>query len=222
MRNIFILIFICVGLSSCSTDDYSCDPEINKWVSDNIDEILSMIREEWVEINNISKQRGAYGAFTIKQKIALWRGKIEETLDLNWTIEEYAHIKKLSNAIQDNPDWYNQNAAEEIQDQKELFAQAWLDYAVEELNWSNELIHAIAFTPERMDLNKKIIRAPMHTELKTKSEITHECDCSNPESANFFQCDIETKDCIKGFCKETSWKCGWMWTYPCNGLCYSK
>ena len=95
MRNIFILIFICVGLSSCSTDDYSCDPEINKWVSDNIDEIHSMIREEWVEINNISKQRGAYGAFTIKQKIALWRGKIEETLDLNWTIEEYAHIKKL-------------------------------------------------------------------------------------------------------------------------------
>lgn len=49
MRNIFILIFICVGLSSCSTDDYSCDPEINKWVSDNIDEIHSMIREEWVE-----------------------------------------------------------------------------------------------------------------------------------------------------------------------------
>lgn len=44
MRNIFILIFICVGLSSCSTDDYSCDPEINKWVSDNIDEIHSMIR----------------------------------------------------------------------------------------------------------------------------------------------------------------------------------
>lgn len=215
-------MLVCMMLSSCTTEDYSCDPEINKWVNENIDDIHSMVREEWMEIGNISKQRGAYGAFSINQKIALWKGKFEETLDLDWTDKEYDHIKRLLNVIQTNPDWYSQDAVERIQDQKDLFAQAWLDYAVEELKWSHELIYAIAFTPERLNINKKIISAPRHYELKTKSEIVHDCDCNNPESANFHQCGTKDKTCIIGKCKEQSWKCGWLWTYPCNGMCYSR
>lgn len=222
MNKILISIFMCIGLFSCDADDYSCDPETNKWVSDNIDDIRLMARKEWVQINDISKQRGAYGAFSIEQKIALWKGKLEETLVLKWSLEEYVHIEKLTNAIQANPDWFNQNATEEIQDQKELFAQAWLDYAIEDLKWSNELIYAIAFTPERIAPDKKVVHAPIRQKLKSRSEIVHECDCNRPESANFYQCGMDTKDCRSANCKETGWKCGWAWSYACNGLCYSK
>lgn len=222
IMNRFFILIMCVGLFSCNTDDYSCDPVTNKWVNDNIDDIHSMNREEWIRIQDISKQRGAYGAFSIEQKIALWKGKFEEVLKLDWTPEEYIHLEMLSNSIQSNPDWYNQDAIEEIQDQKELFVQEWLDYAMEELNWSKELIYAIAFTPERIDSNKRLVHVPTRQLLKNRSEIVHECDCNLPESANFFQCGSTTKDCISGNCKETSWKCGWAWSYPCNGLCYSK
>lgn len=222
MKKILIAIFMCIGLSSCDIYDYSCDPEINNWVSSNIDDIRSMTRKEWVQIEDVSKQRGAYGAFSIEQKIALWKGKFEEILALKWTPKECDHIKKLINTIQANSDWFNQNATEEVQDTKELFVQAWLDYAIEDLKWSNELIYAIAFTPEKMGPDKKVIHSPIRQELKTRSEIVHECDCNIPESANFYQCGMADKDCITGNCKETGWKCGWAWSYECNGLCYSK
>ena len=112
----------------------------------------------------------------------------------------------------------------EIQDQKNFCSSmvGLCRWRIELVKWTNSC-NSFLLQKEWTWIRKLSSCSKWIQSFKTKSEITHECDCSNPESANFFQCDIETKDCIKRVCKRNFMeKCGWMWTYPCNGLCYSK
>ena len=106
---------------------------------------------------------------------------------------------------------------------KELFMYKWIDYAANKLSWSNELIYAIAFTPERLAKDKTLTRLSNHIPMTTtRSESLPRCDCHNPESAHYISCSIEDHDCISGDCNVTTWRCGWLWSEECNGLCYQR
>lgn len=220
----YLYILILIGASSCTEPQYSCDPQIDKWVSQNLERLKTISRAEWLDINDIEYQRGAYAAFSTEQKMKLWADKLDEVLELDWTETEYKHIDGLREGIMDHPDWHRQDCPDPDSDSKELFMYKWLDYAANQLYWPKELIYAIAFTPESIAKDKTIIRAesvrvPLMT---TRSETRPRCDCHNPESAQYYACDDQNKDCRTGNCEMTTWRCGWLWTYECNGLCYIK
>jgi Spy/CpxP family protein refolding chaperone len=74
-------------LTSCQQEAlpvYSCDPEINKWANENVREILVMTRTQFLELD-ANYQRAAFNAFTPQQRVNVWKTKLEETLQLEWT-----------------------------------------------------------------------------------------------------------------------------------------
>lgn len=150
-------IFMLQLCSSCSKEYYSCDQEVNNWVCNNLDNISKMTRKDWLEVSDVTYQRGIYNAFLVDQKINLWVGKIEELLGLNWSSAEKEHLIKLQVAIKENVNWFLVNCIEEEQDKKDMFMYQWIDYATNKLNWQKELIYSIAFTPEMVTDSKTLL-----------------------------------------------------------------
>lgn len=220
-------IFMLQLCSSCSKEYYSCDQEVNNWVCNNLDNISKMTRKDWLEVSDVTYQRGIYNAFLVDQKINLWVGKIEELLGLNWSSAEKEHLIKLQVAIKENVNWFLVNCIEEEQDKKDMFMYQWIDYATNKLNWQKELIYSIAFTPEMVTDSKTLLssRTESVSSIKTRSEgggWKQDCNCHNPESAQYIICGKTGDDCFIGNCTETLWGCGWLWSEGCNGLCYRR
>ena len=222
-------LLILLTFFSCSEEKYSCDPDVNKWVNQNMEKIKEMTRTDWLEIADISYQRGTYNAFSIDQQANLWIDKMDELLKLDWSLPEYEHLITLRTAISKNQSWFQPNKFEESEDEEDLFEYQWVDYAENKLNWKEELIYAIAYTPLSIDSNKILIQASdpstITSSIKTRSEIGQIlCDCNNPGSAHYLTCGSSSHDCLKGddYCKERTGGCGWLWSEKCNGLCHKK
>ena len=144
-----ILVALATLSSSCQKDlTYSCDPDIDIWVKENIASIQQMTRSEFIEVNNASTQRGGYNAMTTEQKHNIWLEKLNAVITLEWTKKEVEHIESLINTIKNNLDWL-----EEIDDNNNefhLWTYKWVEYAKEVLNWRDETIYAIVGTPNNI------------------------------------------------------------------------
>ena len=220
---LILYIFGIIGISACSAPTYSCDPEIDNWVTQNINRVKTLTRADWLDIDNIEYQRGAYGAFSVEQKVKLWIEKFDEALKLGWNETEYKHIKRLQEEVQNHSIWFQPNCSGPDLNCKELFMYKWIDYAANKLRWSNEPLYALEFTPKRLAKDKTLTRLSNHIPMTTtRSESLPRCDCHNPESAHYISCSIEDHDCISGDCNVTTWRCGWLWSEECNGLCYQR
>mgnify|MGYP000831599280 FL=1 len=106
---LILYIFGIIGISACSAPTYSCDPEIDNWVTQNINRVKTLTRADWLDIDNIEYQRGAYGAFSVEQKVKLWIEKFDEALKLDWNETEYKHIKRLQEEVQNHSIWFQPN-----------------------------------------------------------------------------------------------------------------
>ncbi|WP_448780266.1 hypothetical protein [Bacteroides congonensis] len=80
MKKLFytaILLFVLL-FSSCQEEKqtYSCDPTIDQWVKNNLDEIQSMTRATWKTLPENFKG-ATFGAFTPPTENHILEGKIE-------------------------------------------------------------------------------------------------------------------------------------------------
>jgi hypothetical protein len=231
---IFIIPFItvmCLALFSCSQDEtiYSCDKEADAWVKENLSDIVQMQRTEWLEIGDIVYQRAAYHGYKPGQRQALWIGKVSDVLsNVEWTQRERKHIENLLTIIQENPKVFESNADQEDMDKVEIDLYRWKEYAKEELKWTPELFYALIGTPEAMTPERQIISSKKSgIRLKSGSESTDcNCNASSPtegSSSGNYLCNYIFNQCstISG-CDATSWGCGDIWLYGCNGICVSR
>lgn len=209
---------------SCSKDDiYSCNPVINQWTKSNLQSIKTMTRSNWVAVGNISRQRAIYNAFTPEQKVNLWRGKIQETLELNWSADENAHLETLLTFINENPNFFgnNKEVTEQEQDNYDLFFYNWKEYAKTTLGWSDKLIYNTVYTPEKIaDKEGNLAPVPFaaaNVMNYTEGGIggTPDCDCQTADD-NKYRCP---NYCSTARTCKVSTGCGFMWQKECNGLC---
>lgn len=225
-KKCIVFVFALALLTSCAKPYYSCDEEVNGWVCENLEEIGKMSRKDWLKVNDISYQRGIYNAFLVDQKIDLWVEKIDELLELNWSSAGTEHLIELQVAIKDNINWFLAECTDDEQDKKDMFMYQWVDYAINKLNWKQELIFLIAFTPERVIVGNELITDGLtnFSTIKTRSEggWRQDCNCHNPESAQYLMCGKTGDDCFTGNCTVTSGGCGWLWLDGCNGLCFRR
>ena len=217
---IVILIVIVCSLASCAKDElfYSCDTEVDMWVKSNIAEINNMSRADWLAISDHNLQRAVYAAFTSSQKEALWIGKIEEVLTLDWTEKERQHLQSVLDmiSIYSSIFFTNEPNSEEI-DKRVIIEYRWEEYARTELGWSDELLYNLIYTPLAMDANKQIDSNIIDTpRLKSRieSEPYYDCNC------------VIDKDCNKigGTCRTRNCKkikvCGTLFNHvDCTGMC---
>lgn len=156
LRN-YLYILMGLVLFSCKTGEvkvYSCDKATNEWAKQNLGYIRTQTRNQWNNLGE-SKKRAAYVAFTPEQKIALWKGKVEQVLTLGWSEEELEHIQTFNQFIDSHHKLFrNKELTKSQLNELEAFAAIWQEKAEKELGWSHHLVLSIMASPNNL-LDKK-------------------------------------------------------------------
>ncbi len=215
----YAFLFVTIILSGCQSEEiYSCNPEINEWVHDNLDEIRAMSRSTWNHLDE-SVKRATFRAFTQQQKIDFWKDKLNEVLQMDWNDEEKAHIAIILNYIDKNPQIFNRakEMTDEEQEKMDIFFYKWVEDAKIRLNWDMPLIKGIVATGNTLVDKSGKIRTSTQSKAIVKSSGESECEC---EIDQFIAWCI-TMDCEKSRsgCEKLPDGCGFLLSYPCDGTC---
>lgn len=213
--------------TSCSKDvKYSCDPEVDAWAKENIEDIRTMTRTQFLDLS-VAYQQAAYSVFSADKKIDVWSAKCAELLELPWTDLEKDHINALLTLIKENDSWwYQQERAnskrelEAIADEVMIKTYRWTEYAYETLGWDKDLVRAIIASPgQLMDTKGKLRTGKNELSgsilIKTRGESTCDCSRSSDWCSGYNQCG---KGCIRGN-TPYDWVCGTFLMYRCDGVC---
>ena len=145
----------CVSNKNSSTNDF-----VEQWINSNIDEISELrVYFKSEVLDKTQEQRVNEDKFTSFQRQAVWVGKILEVLNLDWTEKEREHIQKLLEIMVTNPIMFSYDPDDS---DSEAFMKGfqlieeWLVYAKEELEWDDELLHAIGETQAEMREDKTV------------------------------------------------------------------
>lgn len=204
--------------ASCSNDDvfYSCDPTVDQWAKDNIEEIRTMNLDEWLEIGNPDYQRAAFVAFTPEQRFGFWLQRMDDVLSLSWSSEETAHIEEIKALLQRNAAIYQNDYSDDVRKKFDTELYVWIEKAETELGWSKELISNLITTAyPLMDTQGTVLMSPLVSVEKTRSEQKCECHVGNTV---FVACP-NGKRCSSKPCEPVTHGCGALFTESCNGLC---
>jgi hypothetical protein len=212
----FCLILLPAALFfSCqkSEPEFSCDPVINAFVSENREE-LSQITVIELTSYETELQRAVFNSWDYRKKRNAWIDKFRFVLaDENLTIAEIAHIQNLINHIEE--DYFLDENIQHNAEARSQFASCWISSATKDLGWSGQFI---AFMVYRLYTNQSQFEAELselntlNTSVVTNSEGS--CNCS--VSADF----CGNVRCFSGGCSASSSGCGWLWSMPCDGNCY--
>lgn len=222
-KRFFPLLFIPVTLlCACSQEEehtYSCDKNINKWVSSHLAEIHNMDRTDWLKTNqNIS--RAVYSAFTPNQKYSFWLEKFRELKKISWTKDELAHIRKAEKFITTHKDLFGDTRLTDDQlDVLESFFYNWVKEAKEKLGWDKSICIAIAGSGNTvLNRNGEQRALPNNSGGEMLSASSENCNCNTGVLSDF--CGMTGSDaCEDTDCDGSDFGCGWIWLQDCNGTC---
>lgn len=218
-------------LASCSQEEmfYSCNPIVNEWAEENLDEISKMERKNWLTTKDVQYRMAIYVAFSPEQKFSFWEGKLNEVLKLNWSQNEHEHIVSLLEYVKANKEIFNPEGFDE--DSFDKFIYLWIEKSKEEFAWNSSIIYAIIASGEKMIDTKGTLEVyedgNIVQRIKTRTEShTPDCDCninddwcmnrvSNPPSPGY---PTMTADCKNATCKVVS-GCGTFFRKKCDGKC---
>lgn len=205
---------------SCSKDEiYSCDPIINKWTKSNLKSIKSMTRANFVEVNDIERQRAIYNAFTPEQRINIWLGKINDIQQFNWSEDEQTHLEGLKSIINAYSKIFggDETVTQEENDAFELDIYRWIYYAETTLNWSKKLIGNVIYTPLTIaDKEGNLAYIPENSPMAmhaSEGGTTPVCQCAPGDWACPGTCTTTLA------CRRVEMGCGRLWNFPCTGMC---
>lgn len=209
-------------VSSCTSEydevAYSCNPEINDWAKQNLSEIQTMSRSEWLAMNDPSYQQAALVAFTPEQKYKFWLLKMEEVLKLPWKPKEAAHIKDVITLLHRNSFIFLDNYSDEKRKQYDIELYQWIKKGQEDLGWDKRLISSIIANGNRLLDVKGTLDFPVKGKIKqTRTETVPDCDCKL-ENDYVTTCNVMF-ECVKKKCEEEVHGCGAFKVEMCNGIC---
>lgn len=208
-------------LSSCSDDiTYSCDSNQNNWVKSHLEDIKSMHRIDWLNIDG-TLGIPVYRAFSANQKLDFWSHKFNEVQQLNWNKAELEHIKVISEYINSHPQLFCANIPEKDIDDFDIFIYNWCNWAYEHLGWTDSIIYSITGCGNKvLDTNGNIKPLPIYKDVSLLAA-SEKCNCSTSASIYCPNDQICEKTGGKVWCNTTD-GCGHFLIYECNGECIPK
>ncbi len=214
MRRIFYFSLLLLFQFSCqqSEFEFSCDPLINEFVTENQAE-LSRITVGELTSYEIALQKAVFRSWGYEKKRNAWIEKLNHVLNENsFSQEESDHIKKLIGHIE--VDYFQEQKIQSGSKTRMQFADNWIKYAIDELGWDDQFL---AFLVYRLYTNQYQFDSEFYALKSTASEMT-----TNSESGT---CNCNTTSdfcsgsaCTSGGCSSSS-GCGWLWSETCNGSC---
>ena len=207
--------FAAISLFACedSNLDFSCNPDINRYIVKNFDELSQLCPSEIFK-NGIPLQRAIFNTWTPDKKREVWHTKLHNLLENHrFSNAERCHVQLLLDHI--DKDYFRDLSLKSKSQERSLFAQDWISFAANELGWDNIFIAFMVFrlydNPAQLDEELSNIAS-----LKTSTNIFSESNsCSCSSSADF----CGSAFCNSGNCNDVQ-GCGWLWSMTCDGLCY--
>ena len=218
-----ILFLITAGLlmGACTSEDeiFSCDKEVNNWVKNNLKEIRTMDREDW--LNSSSEAANAmYRAFTPTQRLVFWNDKFEELMLLPWTNEELGHICKAQEFVNFHKEIFsNELSIEERDDIIDAFCYKWMEFAMDELGWDELKVRAVIGSGRKvLNTNGDLALMKNTTRTSILSEDEEEDSSCNCNQKHDF-CNGSSECMSDSGCGSSEHGCGWLILQSCNGRC---
>jgi hypothetical protein len=208
---LLLISFSIITLSSCEKEqNYSCDPEIDKWVKNNLSTIDTINRIELIQ-KNLSYQKAIFRASSKEQKAKFWYDKLGEVMQLRWSTEELEHIEFLRMSI--SADWFDEKIKEDTSSYLKIksFLNDWVNKGQVTFGWSKEQCIGMICRLEKL----KDMKGNLDIESKVLAEPdVSPCGCSQESD----WCGMY-ENCVSIGCKETANGCGTLWWHSCDGKC---
>lgn len=214
MKKILFIALFAILTFSChqSELEYSCDPAINKFVIENLQE-LSTVSVQKLGSYDFQLQKAIFTSWDYQKKRNAWIEKLQYILiHIPFTELEKFHIQSLIDHITD--EYFLKENLDNSSEIRSQFAYQWISYSKSKLGWSNQFI---AFVVYRLYTEQSQFDSELSF-LKSISKVSSadsEGDCNCNVSSDF----CGNVDCKSGGCAITS-GCGWLWSMSCNGECY--
>lgn len=214
MKQIFYIFLFSIILFACQQAEleYSCDPGINKFVTENKAE-FSQISVTELANYDVVLQKAVFRSWDSEKKRTAWLDKLQLVLRTNsLTAAEYDHLQKLIDHIEIG--YFVEENIQKNYETRAQFANEWLNFATKNLEWSDKYISFLVY---RLYTNQYQLDA----ELNVFKSINLETS-TNPE-AGTCNCNTSADFCSGSACSSTgctiSSGCGWLWSSSCNGNC---
>jgi len=226
LSNITLCITFILMLTACSKEN-GCryDAGTIIWTKSHIDDIKTMNRTRWLNIDTLSYQISAYSEFSASQRMNLWTEKLSEALQLDWFQKERMHIVRMIYYIDNNPQWFNGNLPNDKKeyDYFKLITTQWKSFAKDSLNWNDKQIAALINSPFPLDGQDGAIKLPVNMR-----DDPGEGDANDEEVGGRLKCNCNRSNyeltcahvCNPTYvCSGHTFICGILWGENCNGIC---
>jgi len=213
MRYLYSIILIIILTPACQKDElqYSCNPEIDKYITANLSTLAQLSLDEFLE-QSIPVQRAVFRSYTAERKLEFWMEKLDRALLLeNWTETEIIHIKGLENNLITSCFKSGSNK-DSLHAENELFAKEWIEYSLSTLKWNKTKLAFVVSSLFYSEAEFNQASGISINQLLTVSD----CVCSTGMDFCYYQFNL---GCRSSGCNASSSGCGWLWGDACDGTC---
>ena len=214
MKKIIPFLFTVLFLYSCQQTElqFSCDPVIDAYVTENRDELAQLTVHE-VTVYELPLQRAIFASWSAEKKRNVWLDKLHYVMENEPLIEaEIGHIQDLIDHVV--PGYFEESTVEQEKSERYAFAEKWQHYASIVLGWPESYIGFLVFrlytSPSQITAEKDLLEA-IKMSVVTDTELN--CDCNGTDDF------CQNADCGSGECSSTQFGCGWLFMDSCNGIC---
>lgn len=217
LKKIGIASLFGIIMCACTNDEpqYSCNPEVEKWVKEHVNEIQSMTRSEWLD-SDAEYSIPIYRAFTSEQRIIFWREKFQELKKLPWSNGERDLIIEAESFFENHLTMFGPENPSEVQlDQAEEFFYKWSEKGQKGFGWSDDLIRSMVVTGDKLiDTTGRVYKSAKSAG-NVLSSTSEACNCNQN---SWFTCSHQ-QACNPANCSESLSGCGFLMAWECNGMC---
>jgi|GEM_PF-1151617 len=213
---LLILYLLFLIVTSCQEGEtYCCDPEIDKFVKDNIDEFSILPRQQILDYTE-PIQKAIYRTQTPQRQFQVWREKLDFYLKDGSEVER-EHNKKLSDILNLKV-FLNTEISQS--DEFKSSINNWQGEAID-LGYSEKRIRIMLNTLylDESEFIKKSSKNARNNSTNVEPGDKENCTCARPEGVLVEDCPFS--DCAVDYqvCKRTVSGCGTWWLYNCVGTC---
>jgi len=201
---IFLVSFFTLFFVSCQKEEtYSCDPTVDEWTKQNLEDIKHFNRFK-ISTFSLPYQQAIIRTFSPEKKKELWQEKVDYINSLSWTVEERKYIDFFSDSFK-KMDYRKSDIKENDKLNDKLYLV--LEEAIEKFKWDKMHAFELFFIVGDID-SYKFYPNTMKNNTKMK-----DCECRYDISCGF------GNTCLSNLCKKTNDGCGVFGGAECTGTC---
>ncbi len=214
MKKLILPFLLVIFLYSCQQTElqFSCDPVIDVYVTENSEELAELTIYETI-VYELPLQRAIFASWSAEKKRSAWLEKFRYVLENEPLTEaEASHVQALVDHLV--PGYFEETTIQQEREARHTFAEEWIKYAFMDLGWDESyigfMVYRLYTSPAQLEAEEYRL-GELQSGVGTNSE--NPCGCNT--SDDFCGYSI----CSSGNCNTTSSGCGWFFMDPCNGYC---